>query len=1184
MAGILNHQGLFYQSIAISTEDFRNRLLGRNLPPPVNETLTQSGLVSKLQDIGNIINVPIFGVSSENIPIHYDENEKMFPIGTFYRTTQNVNLNRFAPQYDDYRTYELTVPPNLGYSLPQTFGIKSKGSYPTSYNSEQFYLVNKGVTKGVQYPFNVIDTYKSLNFQRESSLGLVGGQELEKTIINKIAQIEDEANNQSPSTGNITPPIGNDGGVSSYVNRLRGSEQYFNTLPNGAVGWNEYNQSNGQTSGDQKEGVEPTLGTEVRVNTLLERTSVSQVTFLFDLLSQNKYKPLYEDRRLQGTSNEGTNARYYIGTEKDTNRGSLTPKTFNNSDFNGGPDTSGNQKRTDVDENFYWSTGGESNFNEKTLLSKTQELVNNSETEVFINQTKKYFKDKKQDKLISRGNAISRLTLFDAESNGNYCRVWTVNDNYNYLKAIRNTGLFTSPSGELGGFSATQEKSSLSVLTDNGVPKYHPVKEDSELGNRKKYMFSIENLAWADNLADLPISEIGPGDLLSGNKGRIMWFPPYGLTFDENTSANWTSTDFIGRGEPVYTYNNAKRSGSIGFKILVDHPRVINCYRGKSNNLIERFFAGCVTPDDFLNALKCTKSQSDLEEIKKELYKNKPNKVTDVEKKQFEVDTIFDVISSVICVGVTTNPCFIEVRSLNQGQLTSLVSTKIKPFIEEQSTNTNPKVMITLNGYVGDGYKVDSNGADVNTEKLSKGNAQEVANEIRNQLGELNKNVTFKVMGNAALDTNSERDYRVDILVENDTENNELIEPPQIDPSEFANSLNPEDIKLLDHLIIDETTYFDYVDANYPNYFKNISDKIKYFSPGYHSITPEGINTRLTFLNQCMRQGPSVNDSGVIQPQNLSFGRPPICIIRIGDFFHTKVAINSLSITYDGPQWDTNPEGIGVQPMIATVSLTVDLIGGHSLLGPINRLQNAVSFNYYANTEMYDPRSDSILKGELVPGIKLGEMEKALLVELGKEYNAEMKKELETNQDKENDKSGAGNSETGGGILEIVRTSDNPYTISIKTISGEDSGSVEVDGKSNEKNIIVGMVKIGNDIVYDQKASSSTDISITINPFEVDSIKDKIVDPEFLSSLNQEISILEDSITTLQLQVNQLYNSANLSGIPPIIASLTKKEGELKKLEEEKIGYLKSKSDTITVTGYLNKDKGSTTVNESFTF
>ena len=270
-------------------------------------------------------------------------------------------------------------------------------------------------------------------------MGLVGGQELEKTIINKIAQIQDEANTETPSTGNITPPIGKDGGVSSYVNRLRGSEQYFNTLPVGAVGWNEH--TNGQ-SGDQKEGVEPTLGTELRVNTLLERTNVSQVTFLFDLLNQNTYRPLYEDRRLQGTSDEGTNARYYIGTEKNTNRGSLTPKTFDSSDFIGEIDNSGNQQVTDVDEKFFWKTGGGNNFNEKTLLYKTQQLVNNSETEVFINQTKKFFKDKKEDKLISRGNAISPLALIDAESNGNYCRVWTVNDDYNYLKAIRNTGLF----------------------------------------------------------------------------------------------------------------------------------------------------------------------------------------------------------------------------------------------------------------------------------------------------------------------------------------------------------------------------------------------------------------------------------------------------------------------------------------------------------------------------------------------------------------------------------------------------------------------------------------------------------------------------------------------------------------------------------------------------------------------
>jgi hypothetical protein len=45
--------------------------------------------------------------------------------------------------------------------------------------------------------------------------------------------------------------------------------------------------------------------------------------------------------------------------------------------------------------------------------------------------------------------------------------------------------------------------------------------------------------------------------------------------------------------------------------------------------------------------------------------------------------------------------------------------------------------------------------------------------------------------------------------------------------------------------------------------------------------------------------------------------------------------------------------------MIASVSLSFDFIGGSGLKEPINRLQNALSFNYYANTEMYDERAEA---------------------------------------------------------------------------------------------------------------------------------------------------------------------------------------------------------------------------------
>ena len=131
--------------------------------------------------------------------------------------------------------------------------------------------------------------------------------------------------------------------------------------------------------------------------------------------------------------------------------------------------------------------------------------------------------------------------------------------------------------------------------------------------------------------------------------------------------------------------------------------------------------------------------------------------------------------------------------------------------------------------------------------------------------------------------------------------------------------------------------------------------------------SPEGFNARLTFLHQCTRQGHTIEAPSLSNYErtagNLAFGRMPVCVLRIGDFINTKVIIRSISLSYGngGPmQWDLNQEGIGVQPMYAKVSMQITILGGQSLEGPINRLQNAVSFNYYSNTQVYDNRSDVI--------------------------------------------------------------------------------------------------------------------------------------------------------------------------------------------------------------------------------
>ena len=160
----------------------------------------------------------------------------------------------------------------------------------------------------------------------------------------------------------------------------------------------------------------------------------------------------------------------------------------------------------------------------------------------------------------------------------------------------------------------------------------------------------------------------------------------------------------------------------------------------------------------------------------------------------------------------------------------------------------------------------------------------------------------------------------------------------------------------------EEAKFFERLTDESPFMAKLLSERIRYFNPVFHSMSPEGFNARLTFLNQCMRQGPTNGtlDTWGGNANNLSFGRAPVCVLRIGDFFNTKIIVTNLTINYDPLTWDLNEDGIGVMPMIADVSLSFNIIGGADLGGPIQRLQNAVSFNYYANTGVYDNRAEKI--------------------------------------------------------------------------------------------------------------------------------------------------------------------------------------------------------------------------------
>lgn len=600
----------------------------------------------------------------------------------------------------------------------------------------------------------------------------------------------------------------------------------------------------------------------------------------------------------------------------------------------------------------------------------------------------------------------------DKNPDNTYCRSWTTLDRYDKVsKLVRHRGLDkTYP---------YRHQAEHSVLDDNGFVKIAPYSDDnSEI---KKYMFSIENLAWSDNVGDLIPCEQGTGDLLSGKKGRIMWFPPYNIQFNETSAVNWEKTDFVGRGESVYTYNNTERSGSLSFQIIIDHPSYMNSFRGSNgpeDNYIASYIAGCVEPNQYFVERLTTK------EIQSIVTQNvvQPKKyVAPVETPPptfniYHLNDKFDVqhldllgyedgLSDGNYINYDENP-------IGDGNGTLLHPGEVTPPIVNGKPDENaPKTWyndstnfglngwknpITLNGTTYDGWIADAFFPDLATylsttcphckikikSTASVQGYEPYNTELANKRSQNAKDYLVSVLGidankivigeNVALTSATgckkdgdvstkqckmDRRTEVSFYVDQEAAAADYTEPEVPEPiiTPTPQNLNTR----ITNRFYTECSFFDKMTQDDPFVFDTFRQKIKYFHPAFHSTTPEGFNSRLTFLNQCTRQGPTLQN---IDANNLAFGRPPVCILRIGDFYNTKVVIDNISIDYEPLVWDLNPEGVGVQPMIANVTMSFKFIGGSTLEGAINKLQNALSFNYYANTQVYDARADYISK------------------------------------------------------------------------------------------------------------------------------------------------------------------------------------------------------------------------------
>lgn len=658
---------------------------------------------------------------------------------------------------------------------------------------------------------------------------------------------------------------------------------------------------------------------------------------------------------------------------------------------------------------FYWDKNRTTPTANRGLLNYTQKLIespgkNHGAKYIgIVNSTENINTEKNnRHKVFSQGN---RITVGENTQDRVFCRSWSLRNPYSrYEDTIRHSSL------------TNREPifSKLSVLEDNGMPKIVPYVKEYENWSKSlhtnnspsNYMLSIENLAWEGTreFNALPNIEKGP------HGGRLMWFPPYDINFTDNSSVNWDTTTFIGRAEPIYTYNNTERTGTLSFTIITDHPSSLNIIRKETEKEILAYFAGC---DDLKNT-----AFSDLindEEIiepdiaqvpkpkdrpsgngptltfyfqnGKETPKSSPGRsvFTDVSV-DYEINGLNSTFQSdlnimiefllsedgkryqIISEGFTSALNVTDYNKvLGLDRATSLQKYLIDFLVgAETEDNVVPYELGSIEGnkktYPKEINWIDSTLRWANP--ISKGEVSgsgqgtltgnETAEEkeaiINNPDAMEARRATIRLIYNPDIDAYMDglaTNTVEEINRERQAEYNRAQQQRQTDIEGRAEKLARE--------MVNESTYFNKLEVENAFIYDSLKEKVQYFHPAFHSMTPEGLNSRLTFLKQCTRQGPNIAGK---EPQNMAFGKPPICVLRIGDFYHTKIVIDTINITYDPLQWDLNPEGIGVQPMLAKIDLNFKFIGGSSLGGPINQLQNAVSHNFFANTSVYNKRKN----------------------------------------------------------------------------------------------------------------------------------------------------------------------------------------------------------------------------------
>jgi len=521
------------------SKDIRTRLLKRNI---VSSTVERNGLSSLLYSIGK---PAVIG----GIPPNIVDSEDLEDIGSTVRDFMLVN-NKYIATPIEYERISIntissditTQYPNYLERVTNLVGGGASSNASNVINGVLGGLVPRYSIGGGNPLFDVTSILSGgiSNPSNETPLGIIGANQLGFAIqVNSAFNLYEETigtvntNPISLLMGNpiifpnykITVAKGTGGVILDYAERILGFNTPVSLLDSSA-------------SIFSKES--PNITNVNRANNMLANTGKGQVSALFWLMEFNTYRPSYRDPR---DPNSGTNGNLYAfqSGQNDSNKGNVidmlngienNPISKSNYDlenmvrdsgFKGVNDLpQGTSFPIDVDgteltvrTDFIWDLSEQQplttfGFSEKSILSKTKALFDTGKIKAsplspYIKQNgteiNSAIYNAQGTTYMANGSGSIKFNGITPESNPQkmFFRTFNKVKQYDRVKRLQKHAGVNLDAGV-----SLKKDGTLSVLDDNGFVKVAPYSDNlsqqsaSSLPSTevKKYMFSIENLAW----------------------------------------------------------------------------------------------------------------------------------------------------------------------------------------------------------------------------------------------------------------------------------------------------------------------------------------------------------------------------------------------------------------------------------------------------------------------------------------------------------------------------------------------------------------------------------------------------------------------------------------------------------------------------------------------------------------